>query len=244
MDFKTLSIDVDEREYNGNFSYYYVFKMFYIFAHNFDSNQESVELKKNAFDDGIKSVFNLLSNVNFAINLEDVKMPKMYNSEELKHVIESMYAKVRVTRNVDYPTLKIKLDKKGDLYKEEWAYPTWYSTHFLSTLIRSDNRYLSDDINIYSTFLWALTVLMPCPICRKHLSSNLIENSTLFTSGDRVFFVGFMNNAEVFRNKKDIFIWSIFFHYFVNAHDPNRRELLDPNLGIHVKRYIQLYDMA
>lgn len=243
MDFKTLSIEVDEREYNGNFAYYYVFKMFYIFAHTYDSNSESAMLKKDAFDTCIKSVFDLLSNVNFTINLQDIKMPKVYSSQELKNFVNTVYAKVRANRSVDYPSLKIKLDKKGDLYKEEWAYPTWYSFHFLTTLIRSESKYLPEDIERYSLFLSSLAVLMPCPICRNHLSSNLIDSSTLFKSGNNVFYVGFVNNMEVFRGKKDIFIWSIFFHYFVNAHDPNRRELLDPNLLKNISRYAALYDM-
>jgi hypothetical protein len=99
--------------------------------------------------------------------------------------------------------------KKG---KEFWADPVWKTIHIFATTLRPGTG------QSYKTFLWTLTDLLPCEVCRKNLKFKLET----------------VPPDPYLSNNHDAFFYSYLLHDLVNEHLNNEHRT---EMGLYEEGY-------
>lgn len=80
--------------------------------------------------------------------------------------------------------------------KDFWGGPTWTVIHTFAATLKPE------DAEAFKAFLWSLTRLLPCEVCRKNLIKKLTDHPP----------------DPYLTNNHDAFFYSYFIHDLVNQH--------------------------
>lgn len=166
-----------------------ILDVFHIYAFLYNPNLPNITVAIKCF---YYSISQLLSSPYKEICLNYLKELPLDSRNSLFHWTYQL-RKAIVGNMIDYNAF-YKYYNSLEIDKTYWGNRTWYCIHYLAKV----NSCTKESIKAYKAFISCLQFVLPCEMCRNHLSQNLGKI-----------------HIDKYCNKK-LFLWSILLHNVVN----------------------------